>query len=89
MAIPDEQIRKVMAVLTEWNPLGARANTIRDLDNYRTEAVDILVNLSISAPIGNPAVVVQEVINQAFDLSLSIEDCVRVSRKIQELLTVS
>jgi len=84
MTIPNEQIRKVMEVLTEWNPLGKRATTISDLDNYRTEAIDILFNLELRK--SNPAVIVQQVINQAFDLSLSVADCTSVGRKIQELI---
>ena len=84
MAIQNEQIQKVMEVLTEWNPLGPRASTIGDLDNYRTEAIDILFNLNLNR--NNPAAVVQQVINQAFDLSLSVADCTSVGRKIQELI---
>lgn len=84
MTIPNEQIQKVMEVLTQWNPLGPRASTISDLDSYKTEAIDILFNLSLSK--SNPAVVVQQVINQAFDLSLSVADCAKVGRKIQELI---
>jgi len=83
MAIQNEQIQKVMEVLTEWNPLGPRASTISDLDNYKTEAIDILFNLNLSK--NNPAVIVQQVINQAFDLSLSVADCASVGRKIQKL----
>jgi ribosome maturation factor RimP len=84
MTIQNEQIQKVMQVLTEWNPLGPRASTISDLNNYRTEAIDILFNLNLNK--NNPAVIVQQVINQAFDLSLSVADCARVGRKIQELI---
>ena len=84
MTIPNEQIKKVMEVLTEWNPLGPRASAISDLDNYRTEAIDILFNLDLKK--SNPAVIVQQVINQAFDLSLSVGNCTSVGRKIQELI---
>jgi len=84
MTIQNEQIQKVMEVLTEWNPLGPRPSTISDLDNYKTEAIDILFNLNLRED--NPAVIVQQVINQAFDLSLSVADCSSVSHKIQELI---
>ncbi len=47
MAITEEQIRKTMDLLTTWNPLGDRAMTIGDLDNYRTEAIDILFHLRL------------------------------------------
>ncbi len=86
MGIREEKIRKTMDVLTRWNPLGDRTMTIEDLDNYRTEAIDILFNLQLAGPKANPARIVQEVINQAFDLSLSLEECVDVAREIQEFI---
>ena len=75
-----------MDLLTTWNPLGDKAKTIRDLDNYRTEAIDILFNLQLADPTANPARIVQKVLNQAFDLSLSLEECPDVSREIQEFI---
>lgn len=86
MAIPEEKIRKTMDLLTTWNPLGDKAKTIRDLDNYRTEAIDILFNLQVADPSANPARIVQKVLNQAFDLSLSLEECTDVGREIQEFI---
>ena len=86
MAIPEEKIRKTMDLLTTWNPLGDKAKTIRDLDDNRTEAIDILFNLQLADPTANPARIVQKVLNQAFDLSLSLEECPDVSREIQEFI---
>ena len=86
MAIPEEKIRKTMDLLTTWNPLGDKAKTIRDLDNYRAEAIDILFNLQLADPTANPARIVQKVLNQAFDLSLSLEECSDVGREIQEFI---
>jgi hypothetical protein len=75
-----------MDLLTTWNPLGDKAKTIWDLDNYRTEAIDILFNLQLADPSANPARIVQKVLNQAFDLSLSLEDCADVGHEIQEFV---
>jgi hypothetical protein len=86
VAIPEEKIRKTMDLLTTWNPLGDKAKTIWDLDNYRTEAIDILFNLQLADPSANPARIVQKVLNQAFDLSLSLEDCADVGHEIQEFV---
>jgi len=86
VAIPEEKIRKTMDMLTIWNPLGDKAKTIGDLDNYRTEAIDILFNLQLTDPNANPARIVQNVLNQAFDLSLSLEECAEVGREIQEFV---
>jgi hypothetical protein len=86
VAIPEEKIRKTMDLLTTWNPLGDKAKTIGDLDNYRTEAIDILFNLQLADPSANPARIVQNVLNQAFDLSLSLEECADIGREIQEFV---
>jgi len=82
--IEDELIQKLMKILTDWNPLGSKASTISDLDNYRTEAIDILCHFDLNNT--NTAIIVREVINQAFGLSLSARDCASVGRKIQELI---
>ncbi|MGA2468870.1 MAG: DUF1871 family protein [Thermodesulfobacteriota bacterium] len=78
-----------MSLLVELNPLGDRANSILDLDNYRTEAIDILFQLGLAGSKANFARVLQDVINQAFDLSLSIEECSDTGRKIKEIITKS
>ncbi len=87
MAISEEKIQKTMELLTTWNPLGDKAKTIRDLGDYRTEAIDILFNLQLADPPGaNPARIVQKILHQAFDLSLSLEECAEVGREIGELV---
>jgi hypothetical protein len=82
--IEDELVQKVMKILTDWNPLGSRASTISDLDNYRIEAIDILCHFDLNKI--NTAIIVREVINQAFDLSLSAQDCASVGGKIHGLI---
>jgi predicted component of type VI protein secretion system len=85
MAITDKQIESVMAILTRWNPLGDRAESIADLDNYRTEAIDILAQLGMSWHGMSAAEVVQTVLNQAFDLCLTVEDCEQAAREINRV----
>ena len=86
MSIPEEQIQKVMELLTAWNPLGKRADRIKDLNNYRTEAIDILFLLSLRGSKASAALAVRDVLNQAFDLSLSVEECMDVGREISTFL---
>jgi hypothetical protein len=86
MSIPEEHIQKVMQFLVAWNPLGDRVNSIEQLDDYRTEAIDILFHLSLNGPNASPARIVQDVLNEAFDLSLSLEECMDVGRKISTLV---
>jgi hypothetical protein len=83
VAITEEQIRKTMGLLATWNPLRDRAMTIGDLDNYRTEAIDILLHLRLVGSSANAARIVQNVMNQAFGLSLSLGECAVVGREIQ------
>jgi hypothetical protein len=86
MSIPEEQIQKVMQLLVEWNPLGDRVNSIEQLDDYRTEVIDILFHLSLNGPNASPARIIQDVLNEAFDLSLSLEECMDVGLKISTLV---
>ena len=86
MSIPEEHIQKVMQLLVAWNPLGDRVNSIEQLDDYRTEAIDILFHLSLNGPNASPTRIVQDVLNEAFDLSLSLEECMDVGRKISTLV---
>ncbi len=86
MSIPEEQIQRVMELLTAWNPLGNRADSIEQLDNYRTEAIDILFHLSLSHSKASSVRIVRDVLNQAFDLSLSLQECMDVGREISTFL---
>lgn len=72
--LSEEKIEQVSRVLSEWNPLGDRAGTIPDLDGYRIEAIDILCGLNLFGS-ANPAATVRDILNQAFDISLPIDEC--------------
>lgn len=85
MTIPEEHIQKTMQILTNWNPLGVRANLIKDLDNYRTEAIDILFHIDSNFTSADPSVVVRDVLNEAFDLSLSHDECSNVAHEIVKI----
>jgi len=84
MAMPKEHIQKTIEILTEWNPLGPKAKTITDLDDYKTEAIDILFQLQLRNT--NPALIVQEILNQAFKLTLSLDDCADAGKRIQDVI---
>jgi hypothetical protein len=86
MSALEEHIQKVMQLRVAWNPLGDRGNSIEKLDDYRTEAIDILFHLNLNGPNASPARIVQDVLNQAFDLSPSLEECMDIGRKISRLV---
>jgi len=82
MSIPEEHIQKVMQLLDTWNPLGDRSRSVEDLNHYRTEAIDILFHLDAGILSDNPTRVVQEILNGAFDLTLSLDECQDGAQKI-------
>ena len=85
----DYEIEEVAIILNEWNPLGDDASKINDLDGYRTEAIDIISQLSISKNRAKPENIVMEVLNQAFDLSLTKSECFGPTQKILNILNKS
>jgi hypothetical protein len=79
----EEEIRKVASILNKWNPLGAKAESIPDLDGYRTEAIDIISALTVFEKLRNPRDVVMNGLNDAFELDLTPEEC---ERPVHEIL---
>jgi Domain of unknown function (DUF1871) len=78
----EKTIKAVMKILSEWNPLGELAVTVPDLDGYRTEAIDILCEIELRTGRSNVSNIVREVLNQAFDLSLSPNECKEPAKRI-------
>ena len=82
----ETQITKVAEVLSEWNPLGKEARNIPDLDGYRIEAIDIIATFHLSFIAASEESRVMNVLNQAFELSLSEKDCAEPAKKIASIL---
>lgn len=82
----ETQIAKVAEVLSDWNPLGNEARNIPDLDGYRTEAIDIIATFHLPFSGASEESRVMNVLNQAFELSLSEKDCAEPARKIALIL---
>ena len=86
----DYQIEEVARILNKWNPLGDDAKRVSDLDGYRTEASDIIFHLEISKALemskANVRDIVKQILNQAFDLSLTKEDCSEPANEIMKVL---
>jgi len=64
-----------MKVLSGWNPLGERAAAVNDLDNYRTEATDILFHFDLGGSERSATKIVQDVISQAFEIDVPVTSC--------------
>lgn len=82
----ETQITKVAEILLEWNPLGNKADTVPNLDGYRTEAIDIIDAFQL--PFGGTTATskVMNLLNEAFDLSLNEKDCAEPTKKIAFIL---
>ena len=85
----DYEIDEVAKILTDWNPLGDDAKKIKDLNGYRTEAIDIIFNLEIKKNRANAENIVMKVLNQAFDLNLTENECLGSTQKILNVLNKS
>ena len=88
-----ETINKVKHVLNDWNPLGKNASKIDDLNEYESEAVDILFYIDLEVTIKRPAEakkkiqrLVKNIIEEAFDIDLISEDCRLPAEKIYQIL---
>ena len=79
-------IDAVAKVLSDWNPLGAADSQYPDLDGYRTEAIDIISALYVLSHRRNTQKVVLDVLNEAFGLSLTAQDCAAPAAKISEIV---
>lgn len=82
----DYEIEEVAKILNKWNPLGDNAKKIKDLNGYRTEAIDIIFNLKINKNKASAENFVMEVLNQAFDLYLTKNECIGPTQKILNVL---
>lgn len=85
-AVDEQHIVRIAAVLAEWNPLGARAASMPDLDGYRTEVIDLIMALGWRGKQVAPATTVSHVLNQAFDLELAPIDCASAANEILSIL---
>ena len=84
--IQEEQIQKVMKILSDWNPLGDCAATVPALDGYKTEAIDILFEIDLRSTKSNVLNIVRTLLNEAFDLTLDKAECIEPAKRIFEIL---
>lgn len=83
----DYEIEEVAKILNEWNPLGDDAKKVTDLDGFKTEAIDIIFHLQMRKTTANAENIVMQVLNEAFDLSLTKRECSDPANKIINVLS--
>ncbi len=79
-------ITEVQKILTDWNPLGERSTQIHDLDNYRTEAVDIIFHARNRRTLEELTSMIQTILFQAFELETNESDSRTAANKILEVI---
>jgi len=82
----EETIVQVAKVLETWNPLGEAANSVEQLDGYRTEAIDIISTTNIIFGRENVERAVEGVLTQAFEIELNSVELAQAVKEIGNLL---
>lgn len=85
----EETIKRVANVLEAWNPLGEAANTIEQLDGYRYEAIDIISTINIMSGSNTVESSIEQVLTQAFDITLDTKRLTDAAIDISHILSVS
>ena len=83
----DYEISEVAKILNEWNPLGDDAAKVQDLDGYKTESIDMLFHIKMSNGKAGVEKVVMQVLNEAFGIELTRNECSDVASRIFHFLS--
>ena len=80
----DEKVAEIGEILTAWNPLGDAAAAVNDLNNYQTEAIDIMSVMELYGY--SPKKAVSEVLQEAFLIDLDKKELDHYSNRIKIVL---
>lgn len=82
----EEHIEKIKQILTDWNPLGERAKQVPDLDNYETEAIDILFYIDKKSSSNYINKIMVEITTEAFGVDLNLKETIKYAHRIREII---
>jgi len=80
----EQKIIEIGKILTAWNPLGDGAAAVNDLNNYQTEAMDILSVMELYGY--SPKKAVSEVLQEAFLIDLDKKELDHYSNRVKDIL---
>jgi len=80
----EDQIEQIKLLLTEWNPLGNFATKVPDLDNYDTEANDLLFYIDQKSSIKKIDKIMVEILEEAFEFPLHLKDSLLYATRIKQ-----
>ena len=83
----DYEVSEVAKILSDWNPLGDEAANVQDLDGYQIESINILFQFKMSNRKTGVEKVVMQVLNEAFEIELTKNECSDVATRIFRFLS--
>lgn len=83
----DDRVARIAKVLEDWNPLGNTSIQVPDINGYQTEAMDIISGHECFLSELSIVELVQGVLNEAFMLNLSRDDCRQAAEKIHSIIS--
>lgn len=82
----EKHIKKLKVILSEWNPLGDMASQISDLDDYETEATDILFHINKKNTVEQISKMIKTVLEQAFGINVDNEKSIAVANEVHSMI---
>jgi len=82
----EELIKNIQEILTSWNPLGDRAKSISDLNDYEIEATDILFHTNRHNSVDQVTTLTKDVLNEAFILQITREEAKPYAKQIYKAI---
>lgn len=82
----EDHINKIKQILTDWNPLGEKASQIEDLENYETEAIDILFYIDRKTSTDRINRIMTQVLSEAFGVYVELAESKKYARKIRAII---
>ena len=84
----NNKIIQVAKIIEEWNPLGEKANSIKDLEGYRYEAMDIISSYKILSKQQSLKESIEKVLTQAFHIELNESKLTEATQRIKTILNI-
>lgn len=81
-----KHIERLKEILSEWNPLGDQSSQISDLENYETEATDILFHINKKYSAEQISKIICTVLGQAFSINVDEKKSLAVANEVHSMM---
>jgi len=82
----EKHIEELKHILSKWNPLGDQASRFDDLENYETEATDILFHVNKRYSVEQISKMIKVVLGQAFGINVDDEKSLAVAKEVHSMI---